>query len=118
MGIDNVLVDKVMVQLDEPRELIFSLKSFAMLAKKYGSVQAALDAFYNVESITSLTEEYVTVLCDMAHAGFAHYGDAFTVEMIDEAITAKNIFLLIASIRQAISLAIPKAEGENPPTAA
>jgi hypothetical protein len=117
MGIDNVIVDKVMVELDGPRELIFTLRSFAMLSKKYGSVQEALNRFYSVEEITSLTEEYIQVLCDMAHAGFAHYGKDFPPEQIDEVITAKNVFALIAKIREAISLSVPKADEANPPIA-
>lgn len=116
MGIDNILADKIMVELDEPRELIFSLKSFAMLSKKHGSVQAALNKFFSVENVTELTEEYIEVLGDMAHAGFNHYGKNFSPEMIDDAIDSKNVVPLIKAIREAIAISVPKQEGdENPP---
>jgi hypothetical protein len=118
MGIDNILADKIMVELDEPRELIFSLKSFAMLSKKHGSVQAALEKFFNATEIKIMSEEYIEILCDMAYAGFAHYGKSFTPEMIDDAITAQNMCNLLVAITKAIAIATPKQEGdENPPKA-
>jgi hypothetical protein len=118
MGIENIAIDPITVDLDKPRELIFTLKSFSMLSKKYGSVQNALVKFFQAEEIKTLSEGYVEVLCDMAHAGFSHYGKDFPPEMIDDAIDTKNIYALIVAIRDAVTLAVPKpADDGDPPKA-
>jgi hypothetical protein len=97
-NVDKVKEKKIIIHLDKPRELIFTLGALADLEEEYGSFQ---------EAIKTLQTGSIKSLIKLLHVGFQKDDPELTIEEVRDIAGARDFKKLQNALKEALGASMP-----------
>ena len=99
------------IKLDKVRHLKFTFRGMKLLAKKYGSVNAAMERISAMDS--NMSADALDDLVNLVHAGLVHEDKSLTTEMVEDMLDFSVLYTIGDVILTAFMKSIPEPTADG-----